>query len=98
MTVVTLATDKQGKREMRPLTERAIRALNDLAKTTAQQDVSPETTAARMPEGCATAPCGSPDCAGCYLVAPGIHIHPPRVSAEWLDWLEKWTPKSERPQ
>ncbi len=36
------------------------------------------------------APCGSPHCGGCYEVAPGVRLHPPKVSQDWLDWLAKW--------
>jgi len=36
-------------------------------------------------------------CAGCYSL--GVYggqerfIHPPKLSQDWLDWLEKWQPK-----
>lgn len=36
------------------------------------------------------APCGSPHCAGCYEVEPGMRIHPPRCGEEYRAWLEKW--------
>jgi hypothetical protein len=39
------------------------------------------------------AACGSSHCAGCYDVGDGRKIHPPKPSAEWLDWLEKWKPR-----
>jgi hypothetical protein len=35
------------------------------------------------------APCGSPHCGGCYEVAPGVRLHPPKVSPEWTAWLNK---------
>ncbi|MGD0126375.1 MAG: hypothetical protein ABSF46_13515 [Terriglobia bacterium] len=41
----------------------------------------------------ALAPCGSPQCAGCYELEPGRRIHPPRSSPHWLAWLERWQPK-----
>lgn len=44
------------------------------------------------------APCGSPDCAGCYEIEPGVRIHPPKQGAEWLAWLAKWEPKSSKIQ
>ena len=45
------------------------------------------------------APCGSPDCAGCYEVESGRRIHPPKPSQEWLDWLARWQkPKGDRVQ
>lgn len=36
------------------------------------------------------APCGSPDCAGCYDVGGGRKIHPPKASREFLEWRAKW--------
>lgn len=47
----------------------------------------------RRSQGSPPPPCGSPECGGCYEVAPGIRIHPPKPSAEWLAWLAKWEPK-----
>jgi len=45
------------------------------------------------------APCGSPECAGCYEVESGRRIHPPKPSQEWLDWLARWQkPKGDRAQ
>jgi hypothetical protein len=42
------------------------------------------------------AACGQPYCAGCYEVEPGRHIHPPKTSQEWLNWLARWNrPKGE---
>ena len=37
--------------------------------------------------------CGSPSCAGCYEVEPGVRLHPPRSGPEWKEWLLKWDPK-----
>ena len=39
--------------------------------------------------------CGSPDCAGCYLVDPatGAMIHPPKCSEDYRAWLERWEAK-----
>jgi len=39
------------------------------------------------------AACGSPHCAGCYEVAPGVRIHPPKCGEEYGKWLERWEPK-----
>lgn len=39
------------------------------------------------------AACGSPDCGGCYEVAPGVRLHPPKSSLKWLAWLERWEAK-----
>jgi hypothetical protein len=36
------------------------------------------------------AQCGSPQCSGCYEVAPGVRIHPPEVGQDYLDWLKEW--------
>jgi hypothetical protein len=40
------------------------------------------------------APCGSPHCAGCYEVAPGVRIHPPKCGEDYREWLERWEAKS----
>ena len=40
-----------------------------------------------------TPPCGSEQCAGCYRVAPGVHLHPPHSSADWRNWLNRWSPE-----
>ena len=29
---------------------------------------------------------------GCYEVAPGIRMHPPKASEDWNAWFEKWQP------
>ena len=34
--------------------------------------------------------CGSPNCAGCYEVSPGVRIHPPRASRDYLEWFDRW--------
>jgi hypothetical protein len=44
-----------------------------------------------------SAPCGSPHCAGCYEVSPGVRIHPPKCGEEYEKWLERWQPKG-KPQ
>ncbi len=36
------------------------------------------------------AKCGSPLCAGCYDVEPGVPIHPPKCGKEYL---ERWKPE-----
>src|SRR2546421_3172587 len=38
------------------------------------------------------ADCGDPVCNGCYDVGGGRQVHPPRCSAEHLEWLRKWQP------
>ena len=32
------------------------------------------------------APCGSPDCGGCYEVGDGRKIHPPKCGQDFLRW------------
>jgi len=45
------------------------------------------------------ATCGSPDCAGCYLVdaEAGAKIHPPKCGEDYRAWLERWKPRG-KPQ
>jgi hypothetical protein len=38
--------------------------------------------------------CGSSHCAGCYEVAPGVRIHPPKCGEDYRAWLERWEAKS----
>lgn len=53
----------------------------------------------RKPEvrGAGLAACRSADCAGCYVVAPGVQIHPPKCGDEYRAWLESWEAKG-KPQ
>jgi hypothetical protein len=39
------------------------------------------------------APCGSPHCAGCYEVSPGVRIHPPGCGEGYRTWLDRWEAK-----
>jgi hypothetical protein len=39
------------------------------------------------------AACGSPECAGCYEVAPGVRIHPPKCSDDYRAWRQTWEAK-----
>ena len=41
------------------------------------------------------ASCGSPKCQGCYKVAPGVRLHPPKPSQDWLDRVKKWCARGE---
>ena len=34
------------------------------------------------------AACGSPHCGGCYEVASGVRLHPPKISPEWTAYLK----------
>jgi hypothetical protein len=43
--------------------------------------------------GQGTDPCGSPYCAGCYEVAPGVRVHPPKCGEDYRAWLERWEAK-----
>jgi hypothetical protein len=47
-----------------------------------------------VPANESTAPCGSRECAGCYEVKPGVHIHPPKCGVEYRKWLERWVASS----
>jgi hypothetical protein len=69
--------------------EKALAALRAISKPEPEKPGLEEPPDGRE----ATAPCGSPDCAGCYEVALGRRIHPPKSSEEWLDWLAKWQPR-----
>jgi hypothetical protein len=51
-----------------------------------------ETEKLKSPQSSKT-PCGSPHCAGCYEVAPGIRIHPPKCGADYRVCLERWEAK-----
>lgn len=35
------------------------------------------------------AACGPPHCGGCYEVAPGVRLHPPKISPEWTEYLKR---------
>ena len=37
--------------------------------------------------------CGSPQCAGCYEVEPGVRIHPPKCGDDYRKLLERWEAK-----
>jgi len=38
--------------------------------------------------GLGSAACGSPGCAGCYEVEPGVRIHPPKCGEAYRKWLD----------
>lgn len=69
--------------------EKALAALRAISKPEPEKPGWEEPPAGRE----ATAPCGSPRCAGCYGVEPGRRIHPPKSSEEWLVWLAQWQPR-----
>ena len=39
--------------------------------------------------------CQDPQCAGCYQVAPGVHIHPPKCGEEYQKWNQKWAARAQ---
>jgi hypothetical protein len=76
--------------------ERALRALAEIGAARPSVSELPR----EMPEPTSPAPaalCGSPDCAGCYDVADGKKIHPPKCGDDYRAWLERWKAKG-RPQ
>ena len=58
------------------------RSINTGRATRAESDESRERAA-----------CGSHHCAGCYEVAPGVRIHPPRCGEDYRAWLQRWEAK-----
>jgi hypothetical protein len=83
----------------RAIVERAVRAL---AALNTRRGIETRSTPApiRAPvtwtdesKGGEIAACGMPHCAGCYEVAPGVHIHPPTCSEDYREWLEHWEAK-----
>ncbi len=47
----------------------------------------------QAPQLAVLAECGDPSCNGCYSIGDGKRIHPPRSSAEYLEWLKSWEPE-----
>jgi len=83
----------------RAIVERAVRAL---AALNTGRDFDPRTTPApghapstqtEDPKCGEIATWGSPHCAGCYEVSPGVRIHPPKCGKEYRAWLERWEAK-----
>jgi hypothetical protein len=85
----------------REVVERAVKALatlnagrgSEARSTSALQ--GRHVTQAEESRGGEVAACGSPRCAGCYVVdlATGAKIHPPKCSEEYRAWLERWESK-----
>ena len=67
------------------------------AKEELETDRQTPAPAASTPAPIDLAPCGSPDCGGCYDIGDGRKIHPPKPTEAWLAWLERWEPKG-KPQ
>lgn len=77
----------ESKRLVPLLAEHKDSLLAALKQRQARRDAAPQI------EGLAD--CGDPRCNGCYDVGDGRKIHPPRCSAEHLEWLCKWQPDPE---
>jgi len=83
----------------RAVVERAVKALAAVnAGRGTQSRSTPEVVRASVTQvqesgSEEVAACGSPHCAGCYEVAPGVRIHPPKCGKEYGEWLERWEPK-----
>jgi hypothetical protein len=64
-------------------------------------EISPPATPEPAVTGEELPGCGSPSCAGCYSVGESNRrerfIHPPKSSAEWLEWRAKWDLAKWRP-
>lgn len=76
----------------RAVVERAVRALVAL---NADRGTETRTISALLREskGREVWSCGSPHCAGCYEVEPGVSIHPPKCGEDYRVWLEHWEAK-----
>ena len=76
----------------RAVVERAVRALVAL---NAGRGTETRSTSAllRESEGREIGSCGSPHCAGCYEVQPGVLIHPPKCGEDYRGWFERWETK-----
>jgi len=72
-------------------------ALSGTDGGTNSDGIHPLADGARHGHAALLAPCGSPDCAGCYDVGEGRKIHPPRCGGDYRAWLERWEAKG-RPQ
>jgi len=85
----------------RVIVERAVRALaavNSTRHPEAKPSVAPAiapppVTRPMPPKGERQAACGSPHCAGCYDIEPGVRIHPPKCGEDYRAWLERWQAK-----
>ncbi len=83
----------------REIVDRAVRALAalntrpDVETRSVPAPVCAPLTRAEESKREETAACNSPNCAGCYEVAPGVRIHPPRCGEDYRAWLERWDSK-----
>jgi hypothetical protein len=78
----------------RAVLERAVKAL---AALNSGLGTGARSTSATLREsnGGDVQSCGSPQCAGCYEVGPGVRIHPPKCSEDYRVWLERWEARGE---
>jgi hypothetical protein len=80
----------------RTIVERALRALaalntvRDIESRSAPASVVAPLRKVEESSGEEMAACQSPCCAGCYEVAPGVRIHPPKCGGDYRVWLERW--------
>lgn len=77
----------------RTIVERAVRALaavNTGRGIETRFAPASVRAAVRKVEGGEIAACDSPCCGGCYKVAPGVWIHPPKCGEDYRVWLERW--------
>lgn len=85
----------------RAIAERAVRALaalnagRGIETGSAPAPVRAPVTRTEQSECREIATCGSPFCAGCYDVAPGVRMHPPMCGEDYRAWLERWEAKGE---
>lgn len=86
----------------RAILERAIEALANAGAARSpkrqlekpmRREVNPPRTTSVTVQAEQMALCGSPYCAGCYEVEPGVRIHPPKTSEDFRVWLEHWEAK-----
>jgi len=89
----------------RAIVERAVRALAALnaepsskaSSARTPSDVPVPVPRHRLNKQDNRAACGSPTCAGCYEVAQGVRIHPPKCGEDYRAWLDRWEAKG-KPQ
>ena len=83
----------------RAIVERAVRALaaintgRGIETRSAPAPTSAPVTQGEGSNGGEIAACGSPHCAGCYEVAVGVLIHPPKCGEDYRAWLKRWEAK-----
>jgi hypothetical protein len=83
----------------RVIVERAVRALaaintgRSIETRSAPAPTSASVTQAEASTGGEIAACGSPHCARCYEVSPGVLIHPPKCGEDYRAWLKRWEAK-----